>query len=257
MFCGSSVMRRPALWAPWIVILLAAIPALARGRKTRSVERYGFASGEWTKRPTCGRVHVNCVLYGMGKFRVLFRQGETLSVIPWTNPTSTVPFRPHAPGGPRRGTGRGRSRLALPETRIARPDRYRQPCVVPSVLDFEHPLYLVARNLLRPRRASRQRWPAGIMPGVQSLHGLGNEGFALNGVLTGNARSSTINLSRTLMDRSVLLLKPAADQEIDVELRFYADPGAAHEIKTLRLKGKPAANVSLILYPQANAARGP
>jgi len=51
----------------------------------------------------------------------------------------------------------------------------------------------------------------------------------------------------------VLVFNPAADQQVNVEMRFFADADAARELKLLHLQGQPAASQTVIVYPQPTA----
>jgi len=88
------------------------------------------------------------------------------------------------------------------------------------------------------------------------LNYLSADGFSPTGVLKGGETTHALNVSRVLAGRSVLNFKPAADRETDVEVRFYADPAATRELRTLRLKGNPAPNDTMIATLRPDGALG-
>jgi len=212
-------------------------------------------AGAWVAAPDLpAEAEISCHLYGAGRFRVLFRQGETqrrytleLPVANWYS------FKRQLAAGPLEIFVE-----PLPDARNADPQltglvATTNPDYQPDLVDLQHPLFARVTNLAEGSAAVRLAVACQHPQRYYSVPGyLTATGFAPNGSLAAGEKSLLLNWSRVVYGRSVLSFQPAG-VDTNVEIRLFTDAAGTRELKTLRLQGKSVR--TLIVYPQQDGLR--
>ena len=200
---------------------------------------------------------VACHLYGIGKYRVSFRTPDATR-----DHEVDIPAAGWQSFKQQLGPGQVEVKIeCVADPKYPKPvfnafGAVANPDYVPELADYQQPLYLRATNS-GPADASISVAGASrdTTRSYFTLGGLSAEGFEPKGSFKAGATSRVINLSRTVFKRTVLTFKPEqGPKQIDVQLAFFADRAATHLLKTVQLKGAPAANESVIFIPQPDGS---
>jgi hypothetical protein len=214
--------------------------------------------GEWVNGPDRETSQeFNIYLYGEGKFRVHLRSGDKVILRVVEVPLADwVSFKRTLKPGPS-----GMMVEVVPDSRYPNP-RFEglvvagNPEFKPNLADFRQPLYLQAGNL--SHQDVEIQVDGGRMDYSHPTFNLGfitAGGFAPKGVLPAGIKGPVLNLSREIRNRSRLTFKCRnAGKPLDVELRFFRDPGAQFLIRSFPVKAPSDLNEVILFYPQKDGA---
>ena len=257
---GKNVFLKSAFA---LLCLLAAFPGICFGLPADNPGTWNVSVvklGEWVKAPELSaQTEVTCHLYGEGKFRVQFRRGEKVIHRVIEAPVEDwVSFTRLLEPGPVDVMIEEVTDSKYPKPSFEALVAVSNPQFVPDLADFKHPLYLQVRNLsdsdicilVDGLRADYSNPHIDLGYISQKMGYVTVDGFAGSGTLKAKESTQWINLSREMGFRSTLRFQPQkAENGIDVELVFSQDSAGRNPIRTFPVKGNPAINETVIIYP--------